>query len=103
MAAAIVEHTRFVEVQQRRARVLAELTRLPADPIQHGRPPRRQRERKASADPVVCPGCDGTRAEPMPLRTHRDQSGLAWYECCECRGIWSVPTSVKAGALNEHP
>jgi DNA-directed RNA polymerase subunit M/transcription elongation factor TFIIS len=77
--------------------VPAELTPPASDQTRHGRPSRGHRLAKGEPHPMVCPGCGGTRAEPMPLRTNRDQSGLTWYECCDCSDTWSVPTSVKAG------
>jgi hypothetical protein len=76
--------------------VPADLAPPAADGVQHGRlSPGHRLE--GAPHPNVCPGCGGTRAEPMPLRTNRDQSGLTWYECCDCSDTWGVPTSVKAG------
>ena len=46
----------------------------------------------------VCPHCDSTRVDPMPRRTHEEESRLTWYECRDCAGIWNVDKDPEPSA-----
>jgi hypothetical protein len=45
----------------------------------------------AQLPPLVCPHCDGVDVHPMRLRHHEAESQVTWYECRDCKRMWSIP------------
>jgi len=47
---------------------------------------------EGDAQPVICPNCDGTDAEPQS-NTHVGDDGppLRFFSCRSCRFFWSLP------------
>jgi len=40
---------------------------------------------------VTCPHCDSARIEQMLDRTYESQATNTWYQCKNCRRMWSLP------------
>jgi len=40
---------------------------------------------------LPCPHCDSTHTEQMEDRRNEEQSAITWYQCLDCRRMWSVP------------
>ena len=38
-----------------------------------------------------CPYCDKHSIEPMPPSSFEAQSINTWYQCRDCKRVWSVP------------
>ena len=38
----------------------------------------------------ICPHCDSPRVEEMHRRTYEDASPMTWYQCLDCRRMWSL-------------
>ena len=40
---------------------------------------------------LLCPRCDSTHVELMPLSSFESQSINTWYQCGDCHRVWSLP------------
>jgi transposase-like protein len=39
---------------------------------------------------VVCPHCDSKNVERMKDRNYEAASTNTWYQCCDCKRMWSL-------------
>jgi transposase-like protein len=42
----------------------------------------------------TCPHCDSANIERMPDRPYESQSPVTWFQCRDCKRLWSVPKPV---------
>ena len=38
-----------------------------------------------------CPHCDSPHAHPMEDRLYQQERETTWYQCPDCRRMWSAP------------
>jgi hypothetical protein len=42
----------------------------------------------------TCPHCDSANVEQMLDRPHESESRVTWFQCCDCKRLWSVPKAA---------
>jgi hypothetical protein len=47
-----------------------------------------------------CPHCDSQHVEPMKDRDYEAEATTTWYQCHDCKRMWSIPKNSRLNDRN---